>query len=150
MHSSDNATFKAKKDLNSFPLRDISLHLPFSTNAKQRNPSYLISKIQSGWLNGSAIRLRGMGENMAGNMIIHSGCRRSKYNLEAMRTVGISVFSVCPVFTFDNLPTKGIALPLFVPKTHSPLNPSAHSAPLFSIPAGASWQNSCLVKSWKP
>src|ERR1035437_6783027 len=54
---------RAGNDLNSLPFREISLDLPLSTYASDRNPSHLISKSHSGWENGSRIRVSGMGWN---------------------------------------------------------------------------------------
>ena len=54
------ASFKTAKDLNSFPLRETSLHAPCSTCTSERKPSHLISKIQSGWENGSRAGPSGM------------------------------------------------------------------------------------------
>ena len=50
-----------EKDLNSLPLREMSLHLPCSSWTRDRNPSHLISNSHSGWLNGRGLRPSGMG-----------------------------------------------------------------------------------------
>ena len=41
------ASLSEEKDLNSFPLREISLHFPCSSRTSERKPSHLISKSQS-------------------------------------------------------------------------------------------------------
>ena len=54
------ASFSAENDLNSFPLREISLLSPCSIQTSDRKPSHLISKNQSGRLNGRGLRPSGI------------------------------------------------------------------------------------------
>jgi hypothetical protein len=54
------ASFSAENDLNSFPLREISLLSPCSIRTSDRKPSHLISKNQSGRLNGRGLRPSGI------------------------------------------------------------------------------------------
>jgi hypothetical protein len=60
LNSDARASFKPGKDLNSFPLREISLHLPCSTCTSERKPSHWISKSQAAWLNGRGLRPSGI------------------------------------------------------------------------------------------
>ena len=56
-----NGIVQDKKRFEVFPFREMSLHSPCSICTSERNPSHLISKIQSGWENGSRARSRGIG-----------------------------------------------------------------------------------------
>ena len=56
--SEGSVSFRTENDLNSFPLREMRRHRPCSIRTTQRNPSHLISKSQSGWLNGRGLRPR--------------------------------------------------------------------------------------------
>jgi hypothetical protein len=54
------AAFRTENDLNSFPLREISLDTPYSIRTSERKPSHLTSKSQSGCENGSRARPSGI------------------------------------------------------------------------------------------